>query len=535
MSGDLSADVDTNGERDNYVRGILAMLDRNPHRIVVRWRGHEFTASRFAAATITATAALRRIGVDATTTVAVLAEANSPTMLITRYASHVLGAAFVHVRSTNPRSDAEMMPMATQVDVLRETEVGVLVVDGAHCELAVAISRDLPGLSIVGSGGCVADTTTFEPVEVAEYVPGNRAVIDLTSGSTGRPKKISQSFRAWNAQVELLSAAFDPSDPPRILVVTPVSHTTAPMVDAVLAAGGTVVLHEGFDATEVLQVIAEERITHIYLAVPHLYRLVDHVDVAAADLSSLRQVIYSGSPAAPRRVAQAVQVFGDALVQVYGTTESGGITSLSPMDHREPGLLQTVGRPFPWVRVEIRDRAASREVERGETGEIWTASATTMDGYLGEAALTDSVLRGGWLRTGDLGHWDRHGYLRLDGRIAEAIKVGGLKVYPAAVEQALIAHTDVANAAVYGVRDLDYVEHVHAAVELRPDSICTVDQLRDHVAGLLSALHVPSELDLWSELPLNGQGKPDKAYLRSQATRAESSAGPRAIRNAAID
>jgi fatty-acyl-CoA synthase len=162
-------------------------------------------------------------------------------------------------------------------------------------------------------------------------------------------------------------------------------------------------------------------------------------------------------------------------------------------------------------------------VERGDTGEIWTASPTLMHGYLDDAESTAQVMRNGWLRTGDLGHLDKYGYLNLDGRVAEVIKVGGLKVNPAAVEQALLCHPAVANAAVYGLRGADYIEVVHAAVQLRVGARCTGEQLRAHVSELLSPLASPSEIELWTRLPLNDQAKPDKTYLRSRHIRRNTS------------
>jgi fatty-acyl-CoA synthase len=296
-----------------------------------------------------------------------------------------------------------------------------------------------------------------------------------------------------------------------LLSVTPISHTTAPMADAALSGGGAVVLHNGFAAGEVLHAVAAHRVTDVYLAVPHLYRLLDHPGIADADLSSLRRVVYSGTPAAPARIAAAVEIFGDRLVQVYGTTETGGITSLTPLDHREPELLGTAGRPFPWVSLEIREPAAGAEVARGQTGEVWVRSPTTMAGY-----LDAEPAEGGWVRTGDLGRWDRHGYLQLVGRTGDVVKSGGMKLYPAAIEQVLLGHPQVRDAVAYGVRDDDYVEHLHAAVELRDTGRCTVAELRKHVADALPATHVPEEISIWDRLPLGESGKPDRHLLRTR-------------------
>lgn len=500
--------------RDHYVHRVLDVLKQHPARTVLHWRQRSITAGEFRASVLDAAAALSRVGVDATGVVAILTEPNHPVMLSVRYAAHLLGAAVVHIRSMNPRSDAESLPLAAQSRILRETGARVLVVDEDNAERGGSLFDALPGLTIVGVADLARAGT--EVPAFGRYVPSDLAVVDFTSGSTNTPKMVRQPFGTRETLIELLADSFEPGHPTTLLSVTPISHTTAPMVDAVLADGGTVVLHEGFDADDVVRAVAELRVTEIYLAVPHLYRLVDHPGIADADLRSLRRVIYSGTPAAPSRVAAAVAVFGDTLTQVYGTTEAGGITSLTALDHREPELLGTVGRPFPWVELELRHPESDTVVERGRTGEVCVRSATVMDGYLADRALTDRVLRDGWLRTGDLGCWDRYGYLRLVGRVGGVIKSGGLKLDPVTIESALLTHPQVSNAAVYGVRDRDHVEHVHAAVELRDDADCTVGALQTHVATALSAGHVPAEITLWDRLPLNGSGKPDHVLLRTR-------------------
>jgi acyl-CoA synthetase (AMP-forming)/AMP-acid ligase II len=290
------------------------------------------------------------------------------------------------------------------------------------------------------------------------------------------------------------------------------------MADAVLGLGGTAILHETFDPEAVLRTVVAERITDIYLAVPHLYRLIEHPDAGRLAGAALRRIVYSGTPAAPHRIARAVQVFGGArLTQVYGSTEAGGIASLVPLDHGEPELLGTVGRPFPWVRVRVVDPSTGLDQPTGTYGEVWVRSDTVMTGYVGMPQRGAEVHSAeGWLRTGDLGRWDRHGYLTLAGRLDRLINIGGLWVCPSTVEQALLTHPDVHNAAVYSIRDLDRVEYLHAAVELRPGASRRLPPLRDHVAGLLSLLHAPHAYTLWDRMPVDDNGRPDRARLRTR-------------------
>lgn len=174
-----------------------------------------------------------------------------------------------------------------------------------------------------------------------------------------------------------------------------------------------------------------------------------------------------------------------------------------------------MGRPLPWVEVEVREPGTGDPVPRGEDGEIWVRASTVMDGYPNDPEQTARVLRDGWLDTGDLGHRDRYGYLRLTGRSGQVIKSGGLKIYPAAVERALLSHPAVRHAAVHGVRDPDRTEYVHAAVVFRAGRTSSAEELRTHVGEQLSPLHAPAEITFWDSMPLNERGKPDLACLRS--------------------
>lgn len=463
---------------------------------------------------------LRGLGVGSGSVVGILVAPNSPDTLVARYAAHLLGAAVTHLRSANPGSAAPVLPLGAQLRILLDTSADVLFTDAENAgraqELCARVNRRpaVTGFG-VGAGGAVpaepADPARLGPLAAPD--PGGLAAVVFTSGSTAHPKGIRLSVRAWESVVAATAASVT-EDGPRLLVVTPLSHTAGPMADAVLAAGGTVVLHEEFDPARALRAVAAHGITRTFMATAHLYRAVDRLRGGPVDLSSLRQLIYSGSTAAPARIEEAAKAFGPILVQGYGTTEGGRITLLDPGEHMDPRLRATVGRPFGETAIRVCDPGTGEELPTGRSGEVWVRSPHVMDGYLKDPGLTALVLRGGWYRTGDIGRVDGQGYLHLLDRVADMVKAGGVKIYPAAVEREIAALAGVAHVAVYGVRDTDGIEHLHAAIVVRPGARVGPAEVRSRVGAALTAAHVPEEIRFLDELPLNDAGKPDKRRLR---------------------
>jgi len=495
-----------------YVKRLLDLLSRTPRRVVLHWRDRRITAGDLVADVHAAATSFRRDGVGPGATVAILAEPNSPPVLTARFATHLLGATVTHIRSMNARTDSGLLPPEEQARVLHDTGAGVLLVDERNAARGRVLVATVPGLVLRHVDELTGDGSV---PEFAPYRPGDPAVIDLTSGTASAPKLVVQSYASREARIRVATGETTPERPIVLLCVTPVSHATASMVDATLLGGGAVVLHEEFTAEATLRAVAELRVTDVYLAVPHLYRLIDHPGIADADLSPLRLLLYSGTVAGPARIAQAYAVFGDRISQLYGSTEAGGICALNPIDHAEPELLASVGRPFSWMRLELRDPETGRPTPRGEIGEVWVRSDTLMSGYLGDPGPDAPSLHDGWLRTGDLARWDVYGYLHLVGRQGNVIKTNGLKIYPATVERVLLAHPAVADVTVFQECDPGRGELSHAVVQWRAGAAATADDLREHVTARLSADYVPDLFTFRDAIPLGPTGKPDLAALRA--------------------
>ncbi|WP_327361804.1 class I adenylate-forming enzyme family protein [Streptomyces sp. NBC_01296] len=513
----------------SYVSEILSLLAAAPDRDVVHWRGKAFSGGDLIRSVTETFLALRNRGVGRGDVVAILVAPNSPEMLTVRYATHLLGGAVCYVRTTNPGTRTTILPLDHQIQILRETEAVTIYADAEGSERAAELA-DGSGIPVTrlqhGERDEVGRVDFAGTPDAVSWDPEALAFIGFTSGSTGRPKGIRLSGRAWEATMRAWMEVGREYDCASILVSTPLSHGVAPMVDAVFALGGALYVHESFDAEKFVDTVsAEKEVSWTFMATNHVFQVIDHLlergirdrdAFEAAGLSSLKRIVYGGSPAAPARLTQGFRIFGPSMAQGYATSESGRITILTPEEHGDPELAATVGRPFPGAEVVVCNSNSGAQLAVGEIGEVRVRSPQMMDGYNGNPELTAQVLRDGWYFTGDIGRLDERGYLTLLGRVAHVIKVGGVKVHPIVLEAEILSHPGVRHAAVYGVQDEDGSDHIHAAIECDPAEVVEVEDIRARIAEALSPIHVPEKIHVLSELPMNSNGKPDKVLLKSQ-------------------
>jgi long-chain acyl-CoA synthetase len=267
--------------------------------------------------------------------------------------------------------------------------------------------------------------------------------------------------------------------------------------------------------------VAREGITEMFLVPAVLMFLLATPTLPSTDLSSLRLVFYGASPISEDVLVKCMAAFGCAFCQVYGMTETtGAITSLSFEDHDPDGprraLLRSAGKPHESVQIRIVDPDSGRDAEVGHVGEVWTRSAYNMAGYWAKAQETAATVdEDGWLRTGDAGYFDGDGYLYLHDRIKDMIVTGGENVYPAEVENVILSHPDVVDAAVIGVPDERWGETVKAVVVVAPgtelDERAVIAYCRDHLAHY----KCPTSIDTTGFLPRNPSGKLLKRELRA--------------------
>ncbi|MGN6168897.1 MAG: AMP-binding enzyme, partial [Solirubrobacteraceae bacterium] len=230
--------------------------------------------------------------------------------------------------------------------------------------------------------------------------------------------------------------------------------------------------------------------------------------VAECDTSSLRVIAASGSALSGSLAQRVMDVFGDKLYNLYGSTEVAWASIASPEDLRAaPG---TAGRPPRGTVVEILDQN-SVPVVTGETGRIFVGSELLFDGY---TTGGDKDRVAGLMSTGDVGHFDARGRLFVDGRDDDMIISGGENVFPAEVEDLIAAMPQVNEAAVLGVPDAEFGQRLHAYVVLMPDVSLTEEELKAHVKAHLARFKVPRDVTFVASLPRNATGKVLKRTLR---------------------
>ena len=310
----------------------------------------------------------------------------------------------------------------------------------------------------------------------------------LTSGSTGIPNPVPLTYGnfLWSAVGSGFNIGVDPAD--RWLCCLPLSHISGlGIVMRSVIYGTTAVLHDGFDAEHVAAALDEGGISVLSVVTTMLSRLLD----AGADLSGPRAILVGGGPVSEEPLQEAI-VKGATVVQTYGLTEAcSQVTTLAPADASRK--LGSAGRPLLTTHLRIQE------------GEILVQGPTVAPG------LADAD---GWLHTGDLGHIDEEGFLYVKDRIDDMIVTGGENVVPAEVEEVLLRHPEVADAAVIGREDPEWQQAVTAVVVLESGSEVTPDELRRHCADSLAGFKVPKRVELAAALPRTPSGKLMRRALR---------------------
>lgn len=453
-------------------------------------------------------AALRRDGIGRGGVVAICALSSIP------YAAVFLGAL---------RAGAAVAPLAPSSapavlrSMVEDCGAGLVFLDaGAADTLGAAPSTPSRVTLDGGDGGRTFNDWLAPPscraatVSVAPDDPFN---IIYSSGTTGEPKGIVQPHAMRWAQFKRVVYESDAVT----MIATPLySNTTLVSFLPTLAAGGTVVLMEKFDAATFLRLAARHRATHAMLVPVQYRRIMALPDFDSHDLSSFRIKFSTSAPFAPDLMADVLARWPGGLVEFYGMTEGGGSCMLEA--HLHPDKLHTVGRPMEGSDIRLVDEDG-REVAPGEDGEIVGRSPSMMKGYHNKPDRTREAEWFGpdgsrFIRTGDVGRFDADGFLQLVDRRKDMIISGGFNIYPSDLEAVLARHPAVEESAVFGVPSERWGETPVAAVVLRPGAAVTRDALLEAVNDQVGKTQRLADLAFVEALPRSAIGKVLKRTLR---------------------
>ncbi|MDP9183882.1 MAG: acyl--CoA ligase [Actinomycetota bacterium] len=440
-----------------------------------------------------------------------LVDLNSPAVPVLLFGSALAGRPFVPVSYR-----------------LAEEQLQALV--GSLAPAAFVVGEDVPsdlgsvaGITSTTRGRLLEHSLSAAPYEGPGAAGEDVAVLLPTSGTTGTPKVAVLRHDHLTSYVlgtvDFLGADEDEA----ALVSVPPYHVAG--LSAVLSSvygGRRLVQLASFTAEAWVEAALEESITHAMVVPTMLGRILDVLTERGQGLPCLRHLSYGGGRMPLSVVERALEVLPDVdFVNAYGLTETSSTVSvLGPRDHRDAAAssdpatrrrLASVGRPIETLELEIRDSAGGL-VPLGTRGEIWVRGPQVAGEY-----LTHSVLgEGGWFPTKDAGWRDEAGFLYLDGRMDDVIVRGAENLSPGEIEDVLLEHPAVAEAAVVGVPDETWGEQVVAAVVLAPECTAGEQELQAWVRDRLRSTRTPARVEFREALPYNETGKLLRRILREE-------------------
>lgn len=345
------------------------------------------------------------------------------------------------------------------------------------------------------------------------------AVLQYTGGTTGTPKAAMLTHANISANAQQVSLWLGNTEPggERMLCVIPFFHVFA-MTAAMnlgLTIGAELILLPRFDLKQVLETINTKWPT-LFPAVPTIYGAINGFDgLDQYDLTSIDYCISGGAPL-PTDVKDAFEArSGCTLVEGYGLSEASPVVACNPpLGKNKTG---SIGLALPWTEIQVRDLDNPwRELSAGDHGELAVRGPQVMAGYWQRLDDTQDTLKGGWLRTGDVGYIDEDGYIFITDRLKDQIVCSGFKVYPRTIEDALYTHPDVFEAVVIGIPDDYRGEAPKAFVTLKKNSDATEEELLKFAHDVLNPIERPVAVEIRDELPKTLIGKLSKKELAAE-------------------
>ena len=407
---------------------------------------------------------------------------------------------------------------------LTDSGASLLIVAAASQEVAARAAVGTAVTEIVLLPGMGTDATAWaafldrpavgqHPLDPSSAI----MVMPYSSGTTGLPKGVMLTHRNLVANMVQIDKILTPAPGTVTLAILPFFHIYGMevLLNLQLWRGTTLVTLPRFDLAVALGLIATHRMRRLFVVPPVVLALARHPAVAAHDLSALELVISGAAPLGADLEAACAERLGCTVAQGYGMTELSPVSHFSGSGTARPGAA---GLLLPNTEARIVDPETGTDAAAGTAGELCIRGPQVMHGYLGNPDATRQTIDAdGWLHTGDLGMIDDAGYLFIQDRVKELIKVKGFQVAPAELEALLLTHPDIADCAVIGRPDDDAGEVPVAFVVQRPGTSLTAEQVMAHVAGQVARYKQLRAVTFVEAIPKSASGKILRRILRAGA------------------
>jgi acyl-CoA synthetase (AMP-forming)/AMP-acid ligase II len=509
----------------NIAEFLAESARRSPDALALRFSRTQRTYAECSERVARLAGALRQRGIVSGDRIATLLP-NRAELLETMLACFHAGACVVPINARATPFEAAHM--------LTDADVHAIVYDAAHRAHAEIVRDRLSADPILICTDRDEQRLLFEeliadaePVPCTEVEPAAPAWLFYSSGTTGRMKGATLNHRnLLFMSLAYLAELYQLGPDDIVLHVAPLTHGSGLYAIPPLARHSTQLIADtqSFSPEETLRIVERERVTVIAFLVPTMVRrLTEAQRVVRADTTSLRCAVYGGAPMYVSDLAAALETFGPVFAQIYGQAEAP--VTISRMDmatHRElyaagdTHRLGSAGVPYLGTTVRVISDDGE-EQPSGEVGEVLIKGDVVMSGYWGDPKATSAALVDGWLRTGDLGYLDERGWLYLVDRSKDVIISGGANIYPREIEEVVLRHPAIREAAVIGAPDREWGEHVVCfAVPDREQT--STDQLESELEALcrshLAGYKCPRVWEWIEELPKSANGKILKRDLR---------------------
>lgn len=411
--------------------------------------------------------------------------------------------------------------------ILNDSETKCLFCDAEFIEPVQTVSK-LPLISFGESQGKATaynDWLAEKTLDLPRVkISGDDVLFHMyTSGTTGHPKGvlITHNNVITNVFQSVITIGKRPQLGDRTLLVAPLYHCAGLVgTFAGLLFGTSLIIHSDFDPLAFIETIVREKIKSMNLIPVMLQFIMTQIpDIEKYDFSHLETISYGASPISIDLLTRAMDTFSCDFNQGYGQTEATVcLTALTPRDHRlaleeKPERLRSCGRAVIGTEIRIVDDNGNN-LPPGKTGEVIARGPQIMKGYWNNPKATKKSIKNGWLYTGDAGYLDEEGYLFLQDRIHDMIISGGENIYPVEIENVLMSHPQIQEAAVIGVPDKKWGEVPLAVLVSNNPETLDLETISHYCRQKLAGFKNPKHIEFVKVLPRNPSGKVLKKELR---------------------